>query len=417
MFYLLFIFYLVLFCWLIPRIGFFKDSGLSKFFLIGLFLTRLAAALIYGYILVYYYPLSDVAHFQTQGIQEFHLLFNHPYEYLTNIFQNHHSKGYGNFLESSDSYWNDTRSNLIEKMLSIFDMFSGTNYFINTIFYNFLVFFGGVALYRVFINVFPSEKTALIVCIFLLPSAIFFSSAIHRDGLILLSLSMVIYHLYFMMKTKTYPIKKILITLFFLLLILLIRNFVFITIVPALVAWIVAQQKPRYAFQIFAGIYLFLGVLFFLSALLPNAYNLPAHVSSRQLEFSKLAKNGGSSININPLYPNFRSFINNLPQAFNHSFMRPYITEFLNFFYIPSGIEIIFYEILFLLFIFSRKRKIPNSPVIYFSVFFSGTMFLVIGYTIPIIGAIVRYRSIYFPLIMIPIVCNIDWQRIKNRMI
>ena len=66
---------------------------------------------------------------------------------------------YGGFLESSNSYWNDTRSNLIVKMLSIFDIFSRSNFFINSLFYNFLIFFGTVALYRVFIEIFPDLQT------------------------------------------------------------------------------------------------------------------------------------------------------------------------------------------------------------------------------------------------------------------
>jgi len=143
----------------------------------------------------------------------------------------------------------------------------------------------------------------------------------------------------------------------FLCLILILRNFVFITLVPALIAWIIAEQKPKYAFLIFTGIYFFTGILFFCSGFLSPKFDLPAHVSSRQLAFIEIAKGGASAININPLYPNFRSFLNNAPQALNHSLMRPYITEYLNFFYIPAAWEIFLYEIMFLLFIFFRKKK------------------------------------------------------------
>jgi hypothetical protein len=412
--YFLFAIYLVIFCWLLTRIKFFKKSGLGNYFLIGLFLIRIIVALINGYISLYYYPATDISVFQLEGIAEYELLFHHPVEYLTNIFQNSHSKGYGNFLESSDSFWNDTRSNLIIKMLSIFDIFSRRNFFINALFYNFLVFFGPVALYRVFIKLFPSQKIALIFCIFLLPSVIFFSSAIHREGLIFLSISMVVYHLFFIIKNNNYTFKNVLATLFFLIIILLIRNFVFIILLPALIAWMVAERNPKYSFAVFVGIYVVLGILFFCSAYLPPSYNLPAHVSSRQLDFIQIAKRGASSININPLYQGFRSFFNNIPQALNHSFMRPYLTEHLNFLYTLSAIEIFLYEILFLLFIFFRKKDLISTPLIYFSVFLTVSMFLVIGYTIPIIGAIARYRSIYFPFIMIPVICNIDWNKIRN---
>jgi len=414
LFYLLFTFYLVFFCWLITRIRFIKESKLENRILITLFLIRVLAGLINGYINLYYYPVSDSVAFQMQGIDEYHLLFQNPMEYFTNIFHSNHNIGYGNFLESSDSYWNDTRSNLIVKLLSLFNIFSRTNFFINTLFFNFLIFFGAVSLYRVFIKEFPYNKVALIICIFLLPSVIYFSSCIHRDGLIFLCLSVAIYHLYFMMMNKKYSFKSISICLVYLALILLLRNFVFIILAPAIIAWIFSNRKPKYAFVIFSGIYLFISILFFCTAYLPQAFNLPAHVSSRQLDFIDIAKRGASTININPLYPNFKSFLKNIPQAVNHSLLRPYLTEHNNFLYIPSGLEIFFYEILFLLFVLFRKKDIIISPLIYFSVFFTFTMLLVIGYTIPIIGAIVRYRSIYLPFIIIPLACYTDWKKLKK---
>jgi hypothetical protein len=412
--YLLFFFYLVLFCWFISRLKFFKEPGLDKRILISLFLVRVIAGLVNGYINIYYYQGTDASSFQHEGIAEYHLLFHNTSEYFTNIFRSNHNNSYSGFLETSGSFWNDTRSNLIAKMLSVFNIFSGTNFFINTLFYNFFIFFGAVALYKVFIKIFPSYSFVLIGCIFLLPSVIYFTSGIHRDGLIFLSLSLLIYHLSFLLRNKKFSWKRIFMALIFLFLILLLRNFVFITLVPALIAWIIAEQNPKYAFAIFSCTYFFVAILFFCSGFLSPGFDLPDYVSSRQLAFIEIAKKGASAININPLYPNFRSFLNNTPQALNHSLMRPYLTEHLNFLYIPAGLEILLYEILFLLLIFFRKKNIQISPLVYLSFFFSISMFLVIGYTIPIIGAIVRYRSIYFPLVLIPVTCYIDWNKLKK---
>ena len=414
MFYLLFTAYLALFCWLITRIRFFRDTGLGNYIVIALFLARIVFAMVNAYLNTIYNPFTDVNSFHLQGIAEYNLLFHHTREYFVNIFHNTHSEGFGNFLESSDSFWNDTRSNLIVKMLSIFDIFSGKNFFIDSLFFNFLVFFGSVALYKVFIKVFHNEKQVLIVCLFLLPSATFFSSAVHRDGIIFLSLSLVIYQFYFMMKNRRYPWKSILITLFFLMVILLIRNFVFIILIPALLAWFIAKRRSKNAFAVFLIVHLTLAVLFFATAALPPAYNLPAHVSSRQSDFIKIGKGGTSTININQLQPNVWGFLKNAPQALNHSFMRPYLTELVNFFYVPAALEIFLSEIIFVLFIFFRKKNIHSPPLIYFCIFFSLTTFLVIGYTIPIIGAIARYRSIYYPLIMTPIACYTDWARLRG---
>ncbi|MEO8766034.1 MAG: hypothetical protein ABI416_17160 [Ginsengibacter sp.] len=412
--YLLFFFYLCISCWIIGRINFFKEPGLNKRLLIVLFLVRVTAGLINTYINLNYYLGTDASVFQQEGIDEYHLLFHNATEYFTNIFHSNHNDSYSGFMESSHSYWNDTRSNLIVKMLSIFNIFSGKNFYINTLFYNFFIFFGAVSLYKIFIKIFPSHSFILTCCIFLLPSVIYFTGGIHRDGLIFLAFAMVMYQISALLENKKRAWMRILLVLIFLFLILLLRNFVFITIVPALTAWIVAARKPKYGLAIFTGIYLFVAILFFSSSLLGPKFDLPGYASARQIAFVELAKKGASAININPLYPNFRSFLNNTPQAINHSLMRPYLTEHLNFLYIPAGVEILIYEMLLLLFIFFRRKNTGISPIVYFCCFFSISIFLVIGYTIPIIGAIVRYRSIYFPLILIPVACYTDWSRVRK---
>jgi hypothetical protein len=412
--YLLFIFYCILFCWLITRIKSFKETGLSNRLLIFLFLARIIVSLFSCYINIYYYQVSDILIFQQQGVEEFHLLFSNPGEYFTNIFHSGHSNGYSGFLASSDSYWNDTRSNIIIKILSVFNIFSAKNFFVNTLIYNFFIFWGSCSLYKVFTQIFPGNKLILICCIFLLPSVIYFTSGIHRDGLIFLSLSILVYHLFYMLKNRHFSMKRTLVILIFSCLVLLLRNFVFLTLLPALIAWIVAELKPKYAFISFAEIYCITIILFFCSSYLSPQTDLPAYVSSRQIAFIEIAKGGASAININPLYPNFRSFLNNTPQALNHSLMRPYLTEKFTFVFILSALEIFLYEIIFILFIFFRKKNISIKPFIYFCIFFSLSMLLVIGYTIPIIGAIVRYRSTYFPFLLIPIFCQIDWNKIEK---
>lgn len=410
--YLLFIFYTILFCWLITRLKFFKKSGLSNRLLIILFLIRIISGLASCYVNVYYYPVSDAVQFHKDGIVEFNLLFNNPYEYLNNIFHSNYSN-YSNFLESSGSFWNDLRTNIIAKVLSVFDIVSAQNFFINTLFFNFFIFFGAIYFYKVFTKVFPNHNLTIIICIFLLPSVVYFTSGIHRDGFIFLSLSLVIYNIQIMMERRTLSWKSIFSIIIFLSVILLLRNFVFITLLPALIAWIIAEHFPKYAFFSFLGVYVIVIGLFFGSSMLSPSFNLPKHVSLRQIEFIEIAKRGASAININPLYANFRSFLNNTPQALNHALMRPYLTEKFNFLYAPLAIEIFICEILLLLFIFFRT-KIKLSPFIYFCFFFSISMFLIIGYTIPILGAIVRYRSIYFPFLLVPIICLTNCKQLKD---
>ena len=414
MIYLLFLFYCFVFCWLITRIRFFKQSGLSNRTLITLFIIRIFTLIVGCYLNLYYFPVSDSVVFHKMGIDEFHLLFQNPHEYFVNIFHANSSESYSRLLDDSKSYWNDLRNNLLAKMLSVFDLFSFKSFLINTLFFNFLVFFGVVALYKVFIKIFPTISIQLIICIFLLPSALFFSAMIHRDGLILLSLSMIIYHLYFMMNEHQFSWEKTGIVLLFLILIFLLRNFVVICLIPALLSWLIAQKFPRRTFISFLSVYVFITILFFCSSYISPRASLPQYVSSKQSSFIEVGKAGGSTINIKPLYPSFKSFVSNAPQALNHALMRPYITEADSFLYVPFVIEIIIVEFLFVLFLFFRRKKRTVNPLIYFCIFFSLTIFLVIGYTVPVIGAIVRYRSIYLIFLMLPVIGYLDWNKIRT---
>jgi hypothetical protein len=263
----------------------------------------------------------------------------------------------------------------------------------------------------VFIKIFPTSFYQLIICIFLLPSAWYFSSEIHRDGLILLFLSMVIYHLFFMLNEHQLSRKRILVITLFLLLIFLLRNFVFITLIPALFAWILSTKFPKRALVCFISVYVFSTIVFFCSGFISERTNLPKYVSERQQSFIAIGERGSSTININRVYPNFKSFALNAPQALNHALMQPYLSKLGSIQYAPFASEILIMEILFLIFLFFRKKNVSIDPIVYFGFFFSMSMLLLTGYTVPIIGALVRYRSIYLIFLWIPVVCYTDWKK------
>ena len=86
--------------------------------------------------------LPDTVVFHQEGLIEYHLLFNNPKEYFSNLFSSGYDNGYAGLFSSTNSYWNDLTSNIIIKFLSICDIFSFGKYYINVIFYNYVIFFG-----------------------------------------------------------------------------------------------------------------------------------------------------------------------------------------------------------------------------------------------------------------------------------
>jgi hypothetical protein len=143
--------------------------------------------------------------------------------------------------------------------------------------------------------------------------------------------------------------------------------------------------------------------------------DFPQAVVTKQKAFVALL--GNSSVPIKELEPNFYSFIINTPQAIGLSIARPYLSDVRHILSLAAFTETYFLLLLFFIFLFWRKRNgIQGQSLIfiYFCVFLSFSVLITIGYVVNNIGAIVRYRSIVLPLLLTPVFCGINWQKLNN---
>ncbi|HTM91601.1 MAG TPA: hypothetical protein VL095_04235 [Flavisolibacter sp.] len=413
--YLLFAAYLVLFSWLLTKIKFFNRSGFTNSQLVILFLLKVMAGIFYGWIGVYYGQMAqmiDTWAYHVQGLEEYQLLISSPVNFFTSFFHNSYEGGYTNFLVSQNSWWNDAKANFFIKLMAIFDLFSFGNYYVNVIFYSFLSLFGPMAIYKVMKDVFPSEKIPVLIASFLVPSFLYWTSGLHKEGLIFLGLALLIYHLYFGFKEKKFPVYRILLLLIGTGLILILRNFLILPLFPALVAWILCQKlkfKPVFIYTIVFGVFL---TLFFTAKYFIPGIDPPQSVVIKQKEF--IALEGHSSVAVNELEPTFTSFLINAPQAFSLSLLRPYPSDVRHLLSLAAALEIAVLFLVFLVFLFWRKKGITLSPILLFCLFFSAGVLFMIGYSVNNLGAIVRYRSIVFPLLLVPMAAKINWSRINE---
>ena len=370
------------------------------------------AGIVYGYI---YYKIpdhhvyADTWRFYYESREETDLLFKNPGKYFTDIFHNPYEKGYLRLFSGRHSYWSDLKSNFMVKLVSIFNIFSFKQYYVNVIFYAFITFFGPVALYRLFDKIFTGKKNILIFGCFLIPSFLYWCSGLHKDGLIFSGITFIMYHLNKMTTEEGFSFKRSFYILLCLILILPLRNYITAALLPAITSWVLSIKFKQKKWIAFTLVYFITGALFFTSRLINPKVNLPLSISMRQAEFVKLK--GNSFIETKQLLPGFKSFAKNLPQALNHSLLRPYPTEIKNITYIPAAIEVVAYFILLVLFVI-KGNPVFNQPSVLFAFFFSISLLILIGYIIPFIGAIVRYRSLLLPLLITPLSCSISWKKL-----
>jgi hypothetical protein len=415
LYYLLFAGWLCLFAWLLTRLGFFKKSGLSNAQLVILFLLKVMAGIFYGWIGIYYGQFAymyDTWWYHYLSVEEYKLLFQSPSEYFSNLFQSGYHEKYAGFLASENSWWNDLKSNMFIKFLSAVNIFSFGNYYVNVIFYSFITFTGPVAMYRVFSDVFPGKKIHVLLATFLIPSFAYWTSGIHKDGLVFMAISLIVYHVYFALKEKRFKLSSIFPLLISLIIIISFRNFLLVIMIPALFAWILSNRFPKRNALIFISTYLISGVLFFSLRYLSAGLDFPQAVVDKQKAFKTLQ--GNSGFDFPELKPTVGSFLMNAPHALSSTTLRPHPGDVKHILSMAAASETAFRLFLFLLFLIWRTNGIKSISFIWFCIFFSFSFLLLIGFSVNFLGAIVRYRSIILPFLLVPVISLIDWARIYS---
>ena len=392
-----------------------KTCGIEMPTVLALFTIKVLAGIAVG--LASHYILHDKTdYYRTNfyGIEEYHSMLQTPKVFFTDLFTSNYAER-GEFFGSKASYWNDLRFNIIYKVLAFTNILSRGSYYINSLFFNFVGFIGSVLLYKVYINIYPKKKWQGIIGCFLLPSTLFFGSGIHKDLIVLTALSVFCYSVYFGLLTGFNGKKIIYLALSFLT-ILFIRNFVAMILLPCALTWVISKKYNLSAIIGFATL-LVLGLI---GTIVLNKFSVMLDplkiVVDKQQAFFALGK-ANTDYKMDTLQPTVKSFITQLPAALRHSFLSPYPTEFKNGYMVLFSLEMITYWILFLLMCFLPYQVKSNNVNIFivFGITFAFLILLFTGYITPAAGALIRYRSIYFPFLITPILCKINWQKIFKR--
>lgn len=350
----------------------------------------------YGYFFLHYYNGDDTWFYHNESLKEYALLKSDPWTFFTrDIFTNgYNSNQLFTIFDSQNSFSKDLQETILIKLLAVFDFFSGGRYYVNVIFYNLLVFWGGYYLFLGFTRHSPEKRNIWYLMIFFFPPLLFWSSGIRKDGLSFALIGGYFYQCYMAMRdVKTRYIVKsavLWIALF------ISRSFIAMSLLPVTVACAVALRFRKTSGWIFGAVLTAFVTAFFLTRFLPDSFDLPLKVAERQKAF--IALSGGSYVPIPSLGADLQSYLKALPAALDHIFLRPYPSEAVNPLYLLACGEVIFFFALLLLAVIkpsSNRSLVLKDPFTLAVVAFALINYLLIGYTVPFVGAFVRYRSIF----------------------
>lgn len=396
---------------------FFKKSGLRNSWLIILFLTKIAAGCAYGW----FYSLpdkvqtSDTWNYFEYSKTETNWLLEDPVAFVKDLFTYNHDST-GNLFIAKNSYWNQLKSNVIIKMLAIANVFTFKNYYANVIVFNFFFFFGCIAFYRLLTEKIEANTLVRIAFVFCIPSFLFWCSGLHKDGFIFMAVALSAFYFNEWLKKKRVFIEGVFIFFISLCILFSMRNFVLFLLLPALLTWYLCDRYPKRQVAFAIGIYAVSIILFFVLGLINHIVDFPAYIVNKQSEFKALG--GNSQLVLPELEPDLPSFIQFLPYAIDIVFLRPHVSEATSILYWPYIVENIF---IYALIIYSalklyskRTKELFSSSAKAFFIFcfvFAVSNFLLMGYTVTLTGAIVRYKAFVLPFVIAPMSCFVKIDR------
>lgn len=398
------LFYLFL-CFLgIRYLPFFKHV-LSTRLLIVLFLLKVFAGIGLYIIYTHFYPdrcNADIFKYFDDSSIMFAALYDKPWDYIKmmtgiandNDYFNHmyYYKMNNWFRLFDSSALND--NHIIIRLNAFFHLFSFGYYQVHNVFMNFISFTGLVALYKGFFKLFPDKKYSLMFVVFLIPSVLFWTSGVLKEGLLVFGLGFLIYSLLNLLH-EPFRSKHLIMLGFSVLVLFQVKVYIIAILFPLLIIYGWVSKKPSYIFYKYGLSLLFGLALITVLALIYPAYDIIEIVNIKQLSFINVAKvmNSGSFIAPPVINDNPLTWITGMMHGFFNVFVMPIGYFKTNFLMLFSAVENALILCISAWACFKIKPlAFREMNFLVLSVLFVFLSYSLIGIITPVMGAIVRYR-------------------------
>jgi hypothetical protein len=420
--------YAALLLYAVHGLRFFRLEGVPTNWLKGAFVIKVLAGTALWALYTYVYvdrPTADIYRYFDDSAVMFGALKEHPGDYLRMI------TGIGNDSPHFDTAYYQVMNNWYRKFESnmyndahtvirfnaIVRLFSFGSIHVHTVFASFLAFLGSIGLVRAVATLRPDLVRAAFLATFLLPSVLFWSSGVIKETLLVFALGLLVWlAVGGLAKRLRGPVLLLMVPLVALLFFL--KFYVLLSMVPALLAYAwcrVSGHRPWVVFLVVHAIFLLAGAN---SERIIPGFNILDTLAWKQKDFIGLARSmgSGSYIPTDYLEPTFASFAGQAPRAFLITFLGPVLTWSNGPMGLASALENIAIVALLTWLIARRKDwgKVDQAFVLY-CLSFCLLLGLVVGWTTPVMGAVVRYRVPLLPFLFYAALAVTDMDRLLRR--
>jgi hypothetical protein len=397
---------MALFLLIILRTGFFNRNGFERWQIAVLFLFKVAAGILYGILHGKYMQGGDTFDFFRQSEYIYRAIEVDPGLFIRLVFGvnglNPIPPELFRYVDAL-SNWTDSGGYMMIRINAIFRLFSGgvdAWYNVHVIFISFMSLVGVYYLYLFFNQFIKGEKLFLNIILFAIPSIVFWYSGVHKEGVAIFAVG-VIMHNSRQLYIKGFSTKYILGLGLGILFLGLVRFYLMAVILPVLVAYymvkLLSPARPvAIYFSIFFLTFICLGVVHWL---VPE-FSALGEAATKQSSF--IINQGETTFQIPKIGNSYWQLLFNIPYTILNPLIRPIPMDCqIILCYIASAeTYLLLIGIIILLTRFRLSRLFNNNEAL-FCLFFGFLILVVIGLIVNNAGAIVRYRSIALPFLLI----------------
>lgn len=387
-----------------------ESSSIKIFFWPALLLKALSGMAL-GWLYMYYYQLGDtISYFNDAstiaGLARTDLLLY--FDFLWNSNES--------FQVWSQLIYQQPRALFLSKVASLFCLVSQDNYWIVSLYFSFISFFGAWYLTRYLSRGATQLRGAAVLALLFFPSVVFWTSGLVKESLAMAGMFFLVVIFLKLFRNEKVLLMEWIAVPFALLFLWNLKYYylaVFIPVVSVtLVMKLVVYPRIRFkyvAFEWLLWVAVFLIPLLLVSQLHPNFYpERFLNVIVENYHQFALKSDAGDMVVFENLEPTVTSAIKHAPQALVAGLFRPFLWEARNVLQQVVAVENSI-VLLLTLFAFVNLRKSLHSPdrlLVYAVIAYVVLLAIFLALSTPNYGTLVRYRVGFLPFFVLIILLD-----------
>jgi hypothetical protein len=409
----------------IYKIKMFGARGISKHWFAGAFALKLLAAGLMVLIYTRHYPersKADIFRYYDDALMMHRLFPEHTADFFHFLISDKAGNPEAQAVLQDTRNWDQKQSaifgnnRLIIRVNMLISLFSMKTYAVHMVVFSFFSFMGLFWIFRFFYRQLPERKWLIFLAVFGFPSIVFWSSGILKESLALFFIGLILNCGSFALKGRKPLIRFFMVLLGFFLL-FQTRALLAILFLPIALAYMWNYLKPQRLPLLPYFILLFAGLSVASESKQITGTDFYGLLIEKRADFVQLAEEeqAGSQILSSSFEADSWSLISNSPGALVNSLFRPTPWEAGNALMWAAALENVLLFGLLLLIVIFPQAKIKNKNLLWMALLYALGNLLITGLTIPVLGAISRYRIIGLVFLLMAVIQLVEWEKIWRK--